>query len=142
MTVCPPKDSNTALYHDLAKAGHEPLSHEHREALKKSAFEIFFEATHKDYAKKMIAASNIRNMDQVYHGFYSLPKPYKHENGFEIKMWNWNGTITTPWFGEEFNEEYYKEDRDFHMMLELPDDINDQVGSGSLIIDLEFNTRK
>ena len=47
-------------------------------------------------------------------------------------MWNRNGTITTPRYQEDFVEEYYKEDRDFHMVLELPDDIKDQVGSGSL----------
>ena len=39
-------------------------------------------------------------------------------------------------------EEYHKEDRDFHVVLELPDDIKEQVGSGSLIIDLEVDTRE
>ena len=57
-------------------------------------------------------------------------------------MWNLNGTITTPWFGKDFVEEYYKEDREFHMVLKLPDDIKEKVGSGSLIIDLEVDTRK
>ena len=55
-------------------------------------------------------------------------------------MWNLNGTITTPWFGEHFVEEYYKEDREFHFVLELREDIKDQVGSGTFVIDLEFNT--
>ena len=57
-------------------------------------------------------------------------------------MWNLNGTITTPWFGGDFVREFYQEDRDFLMVLELPDDIEDQVGSGSLIIDLEVDTRE
>ena len=39
-------------------------------------------------------------------------------------------------------EEYYKEDREFHMVLELPDDIKDRVGSGSLIIELDVDTRE
>ena len=57
-------------------------------------------------------------------------------------MWNRNGTITTPRYQEDFVEEYYKEDRDFHMVLELPDDIKDQVGSGSLIIELDIDIRE
>ena len=49
-------------------------------------------------------------------------------------MWNLNGTIKTPWFGENYAEDYYKEDRDFHVVLELPKNIQDLVGSSSLII--------
>ena len=39
-------------------------------------------------------------------------------------------------------EEYYKEGRDFHLVLELPDDIKDLVGSGSLIIEMEVDIRE
>ena len=120
VTVCPPKNSNTALYHDLAKAGNETLSEQHKQALKQAAFEIFIKPAHKKFIQKMLAASNIENLDQVYQGFHSLPKPYKHANGFEMKMWNWNGTITTPWYGENYREDFYKENRDFHMVLEFP----------------------
>ena len=38
-------------------------------------------------------------------------------------------------------EEYYQEDREFLMVLELPHDIKEQVSSGSLIIELEVDTR-
>ena len=84
--------------------------------------------------------SNLGNMDQVYQGYHTLPKPL--QNGFEIKMWNLNGTITTPWYGGEFVEEYYKKDQDYHMVLELPEDIKDQVGSGSLVIELGGTSEK
>ena len=99
------------------------------------------EGAHKKYMKTMLATSHMKNMDQVYQGFHSLPNPYKHVNGFEMRMWNRNGTITTPWYEEDFVEEYYKEDRDFHMVLDLPGDIQDQVGSGSLVIELDIDTR-
>ena len=142
VTVCPPKDSNTALYHDLIKAGNGTLSDENRKTLKKAAFQIFMEQHHKDYIKKMLATSYMMNMNEVLQGFHSLPKPINHTNSFEIKMWNLNGTITTPWFGEDYVEEFYKEDRDFLVVLELPGDIKDQVGSGSLIIELEVDSRE
>ena len=82
----------------------------------------------------------MRNLDQMYRGYHSLPKPYL--NGFEIRMWNLNGTITTPWYGGEFVEEYYIKDQDYHMVLEFPDDIQDQVGNGSLLIELEVDIRE
>ena len=108
--------------------------------MKESAFKIFMEQSHREYAKRMPAVSNLGNMDQVYQGYHTLPKPL--QNGFEIKMWNLNGTITTPWYGGEFVEEYYKKDQDYHMVLELPEDIKDQVGSGSLVIELEGDIRE
>ena len=38
-------------------------------------------------------------------------------------------------------EEYYEEDKEFDVALELPVDIKEQVGSGSLSIELEIETR-
>ena len=125
VTVCPPKDTNTALYHDLVKAGNGSLSDKQRTSLRESAYKIFMEKTHKNHVKKIMATSNTENIDMAYQGFQSLPKRYKHANGFEIKMWSRNGTITTPWYGGDYVEEYYKEDREFHMVLELPDDIKE-----------------
>ena len=99
MTICPPKDSNTALYHYLVKAGNESLSDDNRRKLRKAAYEIFTEQTHKEYVIKMSATQHMGNLDQVLKGFHSLPKPYNNANGLKIKMRNLNGTITTPWFG-------------------------------------------
>ena len=82
------------------------------------------------------------NWDEMLKGFLSRPIPYNNENGLKTKVWNLNGTITTPWFRADYVEEFYKEDREFLVVLELPDDIKDQVGIGSLIIDLEVYTRE
>ena len=142
VTICPPKDSNTALYHDLVKAGNGSLSDSKRKTLKEAANEIFMGKAHKEYVKKMSATLHMGNMDQVLQGFHSLPTPCNDANGLKIKMWNLNGTITTPWFQKEYVEEFYQWDRDFLMVLELPDDIKDQVGRGSLIINLEVDTRE
>ena len=143
MSICPSKDSNTALYHDLVKAGNKTLSYEDRDALKEAAYEIFMEQSHKAYVKEMLATSNPENMIQLYHGFHSLPKPYNHANGLEIKMWNQNGTFTTPWNEDDYLvEEYCKEERNFHAVLELPHNIRDQVGSGTLHIELDIHTKE
>ena len=52
-----------------------------------------------------------------------------------ILAWFWNE------FGDDFGEDFFKEDREFHIVLEFPEDIKEQIGSGSLIIELEVNTR-
>ena len=56
---------------------HSLDSDENIETLKKAAYEIFMEQTHKEYVKKMLLTSYMGNMDQVLEGFHSLPKPYK-----------------------------------------------------------------
>ena len=89
----------------------------------------------------MVATSNLGNMDQVFQGYQSLPKAYKL-NSFEIKMWNLNGTITSPYYGEAFVNDFYKEDKEVHMILELPKYIGELIGYGSLHIELEVNTRE
>merc|ERR1712218_102342 len=90
----------------------------------------------------MLATLHMENTDQVLRGFHSVPTPYNDVNDLKTEMWNLNGTITTPWFGGDFVEEYYKEDREFHIVLELPGDIEDQVGNGSPIFELEVDTRE
>ena len=140
MTVCPPKDTNTALYHDLVKADNSTLSDQNRTKLREFAEKVILEAYQRRYVKKMLAISNIGNMDQVYQGFHSLPKPYQL-NGFEIKMWNLNGTITSPYYGGDFVEDYYKEDIEIHLILDLPNDVKSIIGFGSLQIELEVDKK-
>ena len=125
VTVCPPKDPNTALYHDLVKAGNRTLSDKDKYTLKEAAFKIFIEKSHKEYVKQMLAISNGLNMDPVFKGLQSLPKNDIGANSFKVMMWSLNGTIATPWFGEHYVEEYYKEDHAFQVVLEFPGDVKD-----------------
>ena len=142
VTICPPKGSNTALYHDLVKAGNKSLSDKDKGVLRESAYKSFIENPNKEYVKMTLAVTNPTNLDQVYEGFQSLPKHAGDKNGFEIKMWNVNGTITSPWYGGDYVEEFYREDRDICILLEIPDDIKGHVGSGAIIIDVEVDTRE
>ena len=86
VTICPPKDSNTALYHDLVKAGNKTLSDEIRKTLRKAAYDIFIEQTHMAYTKAMLGVSNRDNVDQIFQGFHSVPTPYNDESGLKIKI--------------------------------------------------------
>ena len=139
VTVCPPKDSHTALNYDLMKAGNDSLTEEDREHLKKAVFESFIETPHHQYMRRM--RESPMDPRQIYEGFQSVPKPYG-DSGFEIVTWNYYGRLETPRFGEQFEAEYYKTDKLSHIVLEFPDNLREQLGSGSLVIEVEVDTRE
>ena len=85
VTVCPPKDSNTALYHDLVKAGNGTLSEKDTRLLKKAAYNIFLKKPHNDYVKGMLTNLHMGRIDQFLQGFYSLPMPYNSDNALQVK---------------------------------------------------------
>ena len=143
VTVCPPKGSHTALNYDLMKADNDSLTEQDRLGLIEKAHEIFIKPSHLEYIETMIATGNPENIKQIYQGFQTTPKPY-HGAGLEIIGWNSQGTFETPWFGQSFNKSYYNEDKIHHFVLELPtiNGMTELVGSGSLVIQLEVDTRE
>ena len=139
VTVCPPHGSNTALYHDLVKHKNHTVVESERQSLNKLAYATFMEDSHRDHMRYMVAAANPENVENVHLGFHSFPKPYS-ESGLEMRMWTNNGSVRTPWYGETYREDMCLEHKVYHMVLDFPDDLADQVGSGSLVIELDVNT--
>ena len=141
VTVCPPKGSNTALNYDLMQADNNSLTEEDREAMKKAVNDIFLEPSHQMFVNQMEATGNTENLRTIYEGFQTFPKP----NGkgiLETMMSNNYGEISTPWFGETVQEDYHKKDRKLQFELEITKNLINQVGSGSLVIELEVDTRE
>ena len=62
------------------------------------------------------------NLKDVFDGFCSIPKPFGR-NGFEIKMWNNEGTFQTPGFKGAYQEKYHNESKEYHVVLDLPQDL-------------------
>ena len=141
ITVCPPKDSVTPLYPDLIKAGNSSLTDEEKEQLKNAAARIFIELTHPEYIRAVIDAVNPSNIRQVYEGFQSFPQPYV-DSGFTTKVWNTNGTLGTPRYGEDYDGDWYKTDQHYYIVLEFPDNIVEYVGNGSLVVEVEIATKE
>ena len=140
VTVCPPKGSHTALNYDLMKADKNSLTNKDRDDLKRAVKERIIQPAHLDYIRRMLAYANLFNLKQVYKGFYSIPKP-SEEAGLKMRMWSWNGTVQTPWYGEKYREEFYNENQQYMAVIDFPPDLAKQVGSGSLMIELEVDTR-
>ena len=123
VTVCPPKGSHTALNYDLMKADNDSLTQQDREDLKEAVFRNVIKPSHEDYIRTLLATANQEKLRVIYEGFQSTPKPAQ-EAGFEVKTWNNRGTYQTPWFGERYREDYYKEDKYLRVVLEYPSDID------------------
>ena len=105
VTVCPPRDSYTALNYDLMKADNKSLTEQDRLDLKNEVFNIMIKQPHQNYVKLMLAATNPPNIINTFRGFHSVPKPMG-ERGFEINMWNKNGSVQTPWLGQHIREDF------------------------------------
>ena len=90
----------------------------------------------------MMAVANPENIKQTFGGFQSVPRPYAGNGGFEISMWDNNGSWHTPWFKEEYEPNYYEEDKYYNLIIDIPKNLSAQIGSGSLVIQLEVDTRE
>ena len=79
VTVCPPKDSNTALNYDLMRARNMTLSNEERESLRTKLYEIFNPVSlHTEYIGLMESAANVVNLKAIYDGYQSVPRQTEH----------------------------------------------------------------
>ena len=87
VTVCPPLGSNTALNFDLMRADKNSLTQEMRKNLSQKATTIFDPfGPHEENIKHILASANEENLEQIFRGFQTFPKPYK--TGFEVKVCN------------------------------------------------------
>ena len=69
-----------------------------------------------------------------------FPKPYN--TGFKVRLWNDKGTITTPWFGQVYNETYFLEDKEYHVTLEIPENVKQYIGDGTLVVEIEADIQE
>ena len=142
VTVCPPGPASFALNHDLLRIGNGSFSVEERETLREEATMIILGVAHTEFAERMVASINPENIELLTQGFLSTPKPYVAD-GLEVLVSTLNGTIQTPWFGEEsFKKDFFLKDRYQHVVLEFPKDVDKSLGEASLVLELEIDTRK
>ena len=141
VTVCPPDPASFALNHDLLKVDNSSsFTDQERESLKEEAFTAILATAHEDFVARMVASVNPENVELLAQGFVSIPKPYVAD-GLEVLVSTLNGTIETPWFGKSFERSYFLKDRHHHVVLEFPKNMASRLGEGSLVIDLEVDTR-
>ena len=140
VTVCPPKETHTALNYDLMKNENKFLTKEDRNNLQMSCNK-FIESSHHHFINAMLETVNPSNLRTMYHGFQSVPQAFMQKS-FKTIVWNKFGSLATPSFGEKYDESYYRDDTNFHVVLEYPEHFAEQVGNVSLVILLEVDIRE
>ena len=141
VTICPLKGSNTALNYDLMKADNHLATEQQKEKLSLDAYSVFVEAPFQEHFDKLLSQINPENVENLFRGSQSIPK-VTDDNVTETRFCSLNGTFHTPWFGGDFEESFFNSDQQHRVRLEFPENLKEHIGSGSLVIDLEVNTRE
>ena len=139
VTVCPPKGSHTALNYDLMKADNDSLTEQDRDNLKEAVYNTIIEPSHQEFIRLMLATVNPENVRKTVEGFHKFPD---YSETIEIVMSNNYGEIQTPWFGESYNKDYYKEGKKLLFDIKISEELKAHVGRRSLVIELEVDTRE
>ena len=141
VTVCPPKGSNTALNYDLMKADNKSLTEQDRENLMSAIHDIIIEPSHQEFIRLMLATVNPGNVRGTFEGFFAFPKVAK-TGTLEMVMSNNHGKVKTLGFEEDYEKDHHKYDRKQQFKILISEDLKNQVGSGSLVVQLEVDTRE
>ena len=137
VTICPPKNTNTALNYDLVQLN-VTFTASMREKLEKEIDSTFFETDITEYMKTLLHITNENNLRAVYNGFQTIPVPLG-QNGFQVKLSGMSGEIALP----GFNDEKYDKGQNFgyyHYILKFPDNLGHLIGEkGKLTVELEVD---
>ena len=148
----------TALNYDLMRAGNHSLSEEDKRALTLAAFDQFVVPQHLEYMESLVAATNPGNLVQVFRGLHEVPEPWFKararpcncpnywplgwDEGLKVVVWDTSGSINTPRYGEEYDDSHHQTDMQYQVVLEFPEDMEELVGDGRLVVELEVDTRE
>ena len=137
VTICPPKNTNTALNYDLVQLN-VIFTASMREKVEEEVDSTFFETDIKEYMKTLLHITNENNLRAVYNGFQTIPVPLGH-SGFQVKLSGASGEVSLP----GFNDKNYDEGQNvgyYHYILKFPDNLGHLIGEkGKLTVELEVN---
>ena len=92
VTVCPQKGSKTALNYDLMRADNDSFSDEMRTNLKDYVWKNLVQDQHMNYIEEMMDLVTPSNIQSLYDGYQSVPKPYGSSREFQIEFETVNGS--------------------------------------------------
>ena len=108
ITVCPPKNTFTALNYDLIRMNHKKLDNDTIENLSKYTMELLYDQM---FDTVMIYLNKLEDKNRYYnwyHGFTMiqlLKQTYYSDSGFDYRVWTsaTSGNISTEHFGDNFD---------------------------------------
>ena len=107
VTVCPPKNTNTDLNHDLLIAANISLDNDTRNELTNFAVERLQNLLHSSIMTNLSMLENIDRYYNWYQGFTKIEIPFYEEEynniHFKVSTSAPYGTISTKFFGDKFS---------------------------------------
>ena len=128
VTVCPPKNTYTDLNYDLMMIENMTLSNDTRDELTNYSTELLHE---------QLTGTILTNLDKMedddryfnwYNGITKIEAPYYSDNRlkFYINTYAQSGSISSQYFGEQFDAEKVETDLYYSIKIRIPKTINAQ----------------
>ena len=137
VTVCPPRGSNTALNHLLEKVKDINFTKDERQKLRDISMEVFVEIPNAKHAKHMAELLTNDNMRSIASGNAAMPE-VDNQGMVTIKSHELQGSFSTPGFDDlEYKGDFYSWSQSLHYVLAPPDNIEEMVGEGALVVTIE-----
>ena len=134
VTVCPPRGSNTVLNHLLEKVSDVNYTRQERNDLLNMLTEVFVRNPNEQYAKLMSELLSIDNMRGIANGQISHPEIDQNQM-ITIKSSELEGSFMTPGMDvNKYEGDFYNRSHSLHYVLNFPDNIEELVGKGVLVI--------
>ena len=141
VTVCPPRNSLTSLNPDLLSSRNITLDEAERLRLVSAAvFDGVFSTRYPQFA-----AFRQQKYINWYRGIsrefikYDKNEDYEIEKKYHIETTDLSGTVSTPHFGQLFDEKIFELDLTWVFTIFLPDNLTEGT---SLLVDFHFDSEK
>ena len=139
VTVCPPKNTYTDLNYDLMMVENMTLDNDTRNELRNYAVELLYDHLYDDMMANLSKLEDKYRYYNWYHGYSGISLPY-YSSGLG-RVWSVyntasSGTISTQYFGEEFDAEKVETHLYYTVKVFLPDSVRNNPNV-SLHFDIE-----
>ena len=125
VTVCPPKNSYTDLNYDLMMAENMTLDNDTRHIVTNYAMELLYDQLYDDMMRNMSKFEESNWYYNWYHGYTEIRLPsdvYGDGDGVMYFVYTAasSGSVTTQYFGEEFDAEKVETDINYYVYVYPP----------------------
>ena len=106
VTVCPPKNTFNDLNYDLLMTEKMTLDNDTRQELANYAVELLYDRLYDDIMRNMSKLEENDRYYNWYHGYTEIKLPYIRydgDNSYYMNTAASSGSVTTQYFGEEFD---------------------------------------
>ena len=142
VTVCPPKNSFTGLIPDLLRTRNMTLGEAARTKLVTDG--VFDGVYNTKYPQFMAFRQQkyinwYRGISREFIKYYQVDDGEETEKRYQIETTNLNGSVSTPYFGQHFDEKIFEPDMTWVFSLYLPDNLPEGT---ILVVDFQYDSEQ